>query len=153
MLSSYYSQHVTVCVSYAHRRPFAPQPLLDELVHEVGEVGVGASYVGGDRPSLLDHLLFVNYRQRQDTVRHTHTHRHTHKDVDADRWHEDTQHGNEDTEQILDASLYPYISTKQISTSATASVTSESSPDVCVYCWGGSEGVVVALVLARDWGC
>lgn len=50
--------HTWVCV--AHRRSFSPQSLLDKLIHEVGEVWVGASDICGDGASLRDHLLFVD---------------------------------------------------------------------------------------------
>lgn len=49
-----------MCVHGTHRRSFSPESLLDKLIHEVGEVWVGTSYIGGDRASLRDHLLFVD---------------------------------------------------------------------------------------------
>lgn len=44
----------------ADRCSFGLQPLLNELIHEVREIWIGASYIGGDWASFLDYFLFVD---------------------------------------------------------------------------------------------
>lgn len=61
-----------------NRCSFGLQPLLNELIHEIREIWIGASYIGGDRTSLLDHhLLFVDWWQTKKilVIMRPHTHK------------------------------------------------------------------------------
>lgn len=54
------TEPVLIRMCNTNRCSFGLQPLLNELIHEVREIWIGASYISGDWTSFLDHLLFAD---------------------------------------------------------------------------------------------
>lgn len=63
-----------------NRCSFGLQPLLNELIHEVREIWIGASDISGDWTSFLDHLLFADWWQPKKIVVKIHPHSHKEND-------------------------------------------------------------------------